>query len=117
MESSLPRSPASAVVITSIPRRRKPSAMAGSKCSARWNRMVLGMEFRESLLQFGRSNLGLHIRDEGFLVGHLPQDLVLVVPKISQCRVDIGERQLGKRRNDFVGRLTLEFMPDVDVLD
>src|SRR5207249_2257608 len=116
MESCLPRSPSSAVVVTSIPRRRNPSAMAGSTCSSRWNRIVLGIEFREFLRQLGGTGPGLHLGNEGFVVLHLPEDLVLVVPEIRQGRVDIRKRQLRELGDNLIGRLALEFVPHINVL-
>src|SRR5262245_53873675 len=52
-----------------------------------------------------------------FLVPHLAQDLVPVVPEVRQGGVHLRHRQLGELRHDLIDGLALQLVPDVDVLN
>src|SRR5262245_45155718 len=55
--SSWVRNAATTVVVTSMPERRKPAAIAGSTCSSRWKRIRSGMTCGAFLVQHGRHRL------------------------------------------------------------
>ncbi len=93
-----------------------PLAMAGGICSSRWNRISLGMLPRQLFLELGTIVL-LHAIDYVLSFIHLPFNLFAVVPVIRKARMDISERQLGELRGDFIGRLALKLVPDVDVVN
>src|SRR6266581_9715841 len=57
ISSSLVRSAAATVVVTSMPSRCNPAAIAGSTCSSRWKRIRSGITCSAFLVQQGRHRL------------------------------------------------------------
>src|SRR5437764_10038507 len=74
------RRPISGVVVTSMPRRRSPSAIARWQSSSRWKRIVrgIGLPLPELLLDEGRARLGPHVRDETLTRADVVVDLLPV---------------------------------------
>src|ERR1039457_5493032 len=86
--SSGPSRLASAVVVTPIPRRRRPSATAELTCSSRWNWIVLGILPYQLVIQ-GRGVLAFHLFDKGRFFPHLELDFVAVVPVVRKRRIHV----------------------------
>src|SRR5208337_83118 len=111
--------PASTVLVTSTPWRRRPAAMAGSQCSSRWKRIVrdiLALEPLELVLE-ERRGLRLQLLDEPMLVLDGGPDLVAVVVVVGEGRMHLGEgdRRVGSR--DLGRRHPHLLVPDGDVPD
>src|SRR5271157_4843374 len=111
--------PASTVLVTSTPWRRRPAAMAGSQCSSRWKRIVrdiLALEPLELLLE-ERRGLRLQLLDEPMLVLDGGPDLVAVVVVVGEGRMHLGEgdRRVGSR--DLGRRHPHLLVPEGDVPD
>src|SRR5947209_10323700 len=112
--SVAPDSPSSAVIVTSMPRRRSPSAKAVGQCSSRWKRIVRGIAL-PSLIEDGwRAVAKIGRGFAAFL--DVPLDLVAVVPIVGEGGVNVGQRQTGVLGNDLVGTEPHPLVPDDDVL-
>src|SRR5262249_12514723 len=87
------RRPTSCEVVTSMPRRRRPSAMAGSQHSSRWKRIVRairGLPGPKEVLELGLRRLRLQLLDEAFAFLDVGVDFGLVVVVVRKCRMDLG---------------------------
>ena len=83
-----------------MPRCRRPAAIRGSALSSRWNRIVLGMQFRQLLLYLGRSRFCLHFRNEVLVRFDVGVDLGTMIVIVRQRCVDCRQRQRGIGRNN-----------------
>src|SRR5512135_3273085 len=111
--------PASAVLVTLTPWRRRPAAMAGSQCSSRWKRIVrdiLALEPLQLLLE-KRRGLRPQLLDEPMLVLDGGPDLVAVVVVVGEGRMHLGEGDRGVGGRNLGRRHPHLLVPDGHVPD
>ena len=111
------KEPPSTVVVTSIPLRRSPAAMAGSQFSSRWNRIVPGIPSPELFTGQGGAGLGFHLLDEPILFRDRGENLLTMIVKVSESGMHFGERERRVRSNDFRGSHSALLMPEGYVPD
>ena len=98
-----PSNPASGVVVTSMPWRRSPTAMAFVQFSSRWKRIVLGIGHPclESFLEPRGLILSL-LLVPGPIRRDLGVDLFPMVMVVGQGGVDPGQSQMGELGDDLL---------------
>ena len=94
--------------------------MAGSQHLSRWKRAVqaiLGQPCLKNPLELRRRCLCLELLDESFPFVDVGVDAGLVVEIVGEGRVDLGERDRGMGRDDFIGIHAHSLVANCDVLD
>ncbi len=114
--SSALSKPAWGVVVASMPRRRSPSAIAVGTFSSRWKRIIAGIRACQPLQQFRRS-FRPHGVGKLLVLPHRFSYLLLVIVIVRQCRVHVGQGNLRKLSDNFVGRQPLALVPNDYVRD
>src|SRR5436305_922124 len=97
--------PASGVVVTSMPRRLNPAAIARLPFSSRWKRIVRGIggPSPELLLLEGTGPpFRLHLANVPLAFEDVGVDLLAVLIIVGQGRVDVREREARIGRDDFI---------------
>src|SRR5262249_48239331 len=114
-----PARPISLDAVASTPRRRSPSAIAGSTFSSRWNLIVrgIGLQFGEFFRKRAGTCLAFHIFDESLFFRHLIVNFVRPGKEVRERSVDLGVIELWERGDDLVDGFAIKLVPNVDVLD
>src|SRR4029079_1091488 len=112
-----PSRPASGVVVTSMPRRRRPAAMACEQFSSRWNRIVRGIGLPCLELIEDRRGSSPELLGKLLAVLNLPVYLVPVVEVVGQGRVNVREGDGRVLGDDFVRAHPHSLGPDGDIRD
>src|SRR5271157_1922136 len=112
-------SPASCEVVTSMLRRRRPLATAGSQHSSRWKRIVraIGLPGLKEFLELRRRGLRLQILDETLPFLDVGVDFLLVIVVIGESRMHLGESDRRVAGHDFIGTHAHPFVAYCYVLD
>ena len=109
-----PMRPESAVVVTSWPRRRSPSAIARGIFSSRWNRIGVGILGR---LPTGRGGLRFHNDSKLFVQLQLLPNLLPVAEIVGQCSVHLRQTEVRILPGNLLRGQAVDLMVTDNVLD
>jgi hypothetical protein len=103
------------VVVTSIPRRLKQSAIAFATCTSRWNHIV-SAGFTQSLFQWTRASPRSRHSHKLFILAQFIQYPLAMIEIIRQSGMNLSQRQTRQLFDDLVGCQTLDFRERVNIL-